>query len=278
MNSINNKDNIITQTGFTLVELVVVITVLGIIMAGTAVYITRSAESFNDQARREKLATVARLAIERITREIRNALPNSLRINSNAGTHCVEFFPIDRASAYLDIPNTAANISFTSAPFSAPSSGNRHVVIYPYSASVLYNEAFQEANGLDNIGPYANYNASGSNPGTGEVQLQSSHRFNFTSPQRRFFLVTDPVSFCIIGDQLLRYSNYAIQVAQPTPPANGVLLAQHLQLTDGASAVTPFNYDPGNPQRHAVLAMDFRFMQDNEWLRLSHEVQLRNVP
>jgi MSHA biogenesis protein MshO len=249
-----------------MIELIVVITVLGII-----------AQAYTDSVRRDELTALARAATERVVRELRNAAPNSVRVGSvtSAGitTHCLEFMPIRRASAYLDLPLTAPDVSFAGVPFSDPGTGTLRVVVYPYATTPLY------AGG--NPGQVANYDKVNSNPGGGEVYLDPPHQFNFNSTRKRFFIVTDPVSFCIDSgsNQLKRYSDYGITNPQSVPPPLGAaLLAENVFLVDGGVTITPFRYDPGDLSRAGVVSLDFRFMQDGEWVRLRQEVQIRNVP
>ena len=260
------------QSGFTLVEMIVVIVVLGLISAGTAIYIVRSMEAYSDTVRRDQLTSTARIAVEKITRELRNALPNSIRINNSAGTHCIEFLPIQTGSTYASAPITAANVSFNSVAFDTPDTP-AYVALYPSSTQLLYNK--------NNPGPLADYNAGSSDPANGVVYLGASHRFSLGSPRQRFYVTGAPVSYCLEPDgDLLRYQGYSINSAQPTPPpaANGALVADKLQLSDGGNAVIPFRYDNGSLQRNAVITLDFRVMDEGEWVRLLHEVQIRNVP
>ncbi len=260
------------QSGFTLVELVVVIVVLGAISAGTAVYIVRSMEAYSDTVRRDQLTSTARVAVEKITRELRNALPNSIRVDNSGGTQCIEFFPVDSASSYQSIPTTAANISFAGVAYVPPQQSPVHVAVYPYVTQSLYDN--------NNPGPLTDYDTGNSDPANGIVQFTGNHRFTHQSPRKRFFLTGPPVSYCLATDgNLRRYQSYSINSSQPVPPAGGGdLLAENLQLNDGGTAVTPFRYDPGSLQRNGVVTLDLRVRQDNEWVRLLHEVQIRNVP
>jgi MSHA biogenesis protein MshO len=251
--------------GFSLVELVVVITVLAIITAGTATYITNSVRAYDATARRAQLATLGRLAVERVARELRSAVPTSVRIQND----CVEFFPAKAGSAYFTLPTEVAANSFTASAFTVPSGGPYYVAVYPLDRTALYAQS--------NPGPLAGFSAASGSP-TATVTLSSTHRFSRHAPQRRFFLMGEPVSFCISGNALYRYSGYGIDAAQNAPPASGgSLLAEHIQTNDHGTSVTPFTFNPGNLRRNAVVELDFRFMQDNEWVRLQHEVQIRNV-
>lgn len=260
------------QPGFTLVELIVVIVVLGAITAGTATYIVRSMEAYSDTVRRDQLTSGARIAVEKMTRELRNALPNSVRVDNDSGTtHCIEFFPVESGSSYESVPRTAANISFAAIAYAAPQTP-AYVAVYPHATQPLYTN--------NNPGPLAGYDPDNSEPANGVVYLDNNHRFTHDSPRKRFFLAGEPVSYCVSSDgKLQRYRGYGINSNQDVPPGvTGALLAENIQLTDGGNAVTPFTYTAGSLQRNAVVTLDLRFMEDGEWVRLLHEVQIRNVP
>lgn len=259
------------QSGFTLVELIVVIVVLGAITAGTALYVVRSMEAYSDTVRRDQLTSGARIAVEKMTRELRNALPNSVRVDSSGGRHCIEFFPVESGSSYDSVPRTAANISFAAIAY-APPQTPAYVAVYPHATQPLYTH--------NNPGPLADYDPANSDPDNGEVYLTPSHRFTHDSPRKRFYLTGEPVSYCVSPDgNLQRYREYGINSNQPVPPGvTGALLAENIQLSDGGNAVTPFAYTTGSLQRNAVVTLDLRFMEDGEWVRLLHEVQIRNVP
>jgi len=247
--------------GFSLIELIVVILILGIIGAGTAIYIVRGMQAYTDTVRRDRLTAMARAATERVVRELRNALPNSIRITTDSAggvtTACIEFVPVERASAYRDALAPRGSITrFDAVPFDPPLAGTR------------------------NPGPVAGFDAA-SNTLAGEVRLSAAHRFAHDSPQRRFFIATDPVSFCIDDGtgQLNRYGGYGFTAAASAPPtATPALLGEHLQLIDGGTAVVPFAWDPGSLTRAGIVTLDFRFMEEGEWVRLRQEVQIRNAP
>lgn len=254
-----------TQRGFNLIELIIVIVVLGTLMAGTAAYITNSMIAYNDVARRDQLTTQGRITIEKVSRALRSALPNSIRVQNN----CIEFLPIIGSSVYTSLPTDAPASSFNAIDFNLNSAiGTRYVIVYPYNLNAVY------AGGSP--GPRATYSSKSGSPAT-TVTLSGNHQFSQHAPQRRFYVTDAPTSYCIEGNNLNRYRGYNISAAQATPPsATAELVAQDLQLND-SGPVTPFSYTPGTLRRNAIVAMDFRFLIGNEWIRLYHEVQVRNV-
>jgi MSHA biogenesis protein MshO len=72
--------------GFTLVEAVMVIAIIGIIGGIVAVFIRAPILSYRDMVDRAELTDQADLALRRMARDIRLALPNSVRVNST-GDH-----------------------------------------------------------------------------------------------------------------------------------------------------------------------------------------------
>ena len=69
--------------GFTLVEMVIVIVITGIIGAMVAVFIRVPVQGYIDTTARAALADTADTAARRLTRDVRLALPNSVRVSAN---------------------------------------------------------------------------------------------------------------------------------------------------------------------------------------------------
>ena len=70
--------------GFSLVELIVVIVITGIIASVVGLFITGPIQGFLDLSRRAGLVDGAQLALTRMGRDLRAALPNSVRISGDA--------------------------------------------------------------------------------------------------------------------------------------------------------------------------------------------------
>ncbi|MGL4478103.1 MAG: PilW family protein, partial [Aeromonas veronii] len=65
------------NSGFTLVELVMVILLLGIMATFTSQFIGIGTQIYGDASSREQLMSDARFAMERLNRELRDAVPGS---------------------------------------------------------------------------------------------------------------------------------------------------------------------------------------------------------
>jgi len=79
------------QVGFTLVEMIMVIVISAILAVGVTRFMGQTVQSYADTGNRQQLATIGWIASERLSRELRTALPNSIRVN--AIQSCIEFIP-----------------------------------------------------------------------------------------------------------------------------------------------------------------------------------------
>ena len=260
------------MAGYNLIELVIVITILGVIGVGLFSIYTTSIRGYVEASQRAEMTNSARLALERISREVRNALPSSVRASTDG--NCLEFRPVQLGTSYIEIPTTAPANTLKAAAFTVPA-GSWSLSIMPMltsdgSNSDMYGPAPLATVGISSIGaPDAN--------NVVDVGLSRSIQFPRTSPTRRLFVVGNPISFCVGNDgNLRRYNGYASTVVQPNPPAGGVLLAQRLLSGDASDPV--FRYSAGSSENNAVLGIQLRLRADSDTLRYAHEVLIRNVP
>jgi MSHA biogenesis protein MshO len=260
------------QQGFTIVELVAVIVVLGVMAVSATQFIRQGVAVYVDTVRRDNLQQQSRFAIERLSRELANALPGSVRINGNATTQCIEFVPIVAATTYLNtITSVGAINSLEVVDVGYAFSNSHSLAIYTLDNARVYGAA---SNVIALTG-----DAAGAVANTRSLSF-SSRSFNEESPSRRAYIVSAPVSFCVEDNSLTRHVGYGFNVTQPLLPGNSVPIAEHLRIDDnGPYAV--FDYIPDSLQRAAIINMDFRFFdssESDEWLRFLREVSLRNTP
>lgn len=93
------KPDLRGQKGFTLVEMIVVIVITGIIAGIVAIFIQAPVQGYFDSARRAELTDIADTAVRRLARDVRMAVPNSVR-QSNCTMPCVEFIPTKDGGRY----------------------------------------------------------------------------------------------------------------------------------------------------------------------------------
>ncbi|MDP2560724.1 prepilin-type N-terminal cleavage/methylation domain-containing protein [Psychrobium sp. 1_MG-2023] len=258
------------QRGFSLIELIIVIIVLAIVGVGTTSFVRFGFEVYQDTAGRDRQISDSRFLIERLTRELRSALPNSVRV-SNDGK-CVEFMPIVASSSYVDIPVapeaasdqvTVVNSQIT-ATWPSPK-----IIVYPLRAADIYSSSSGTSGKIFDI---KSIPTSTDNVIT--LTLENSVRFLKESPTERYFIVEEPVSYCQVNNErVMRYQGYSPAVAQPVPPSvTGVLMAK------GQSNVTPFTLLDATLVRNAVVQLNFEFSYEDEVLELYNEVHVVNVP
>jgi MSHA biogenesis protein MshO len=255
--------------GFTLVELVVVIAVMGILSIGAVAFITDASDGYASTVRRTELGSTMRLAAERMTRELRNALPNSVRVSGN----CIEFVPTEGGSSYLNLPVSIAATGFDVVAPIDPSMNGARIAVFPDSPGAVY--ALTEP-GV--VSPPANFAPPDAN-NVVRVTLTAGHRFPVESPERRFYLLRAPVSYCLDQNRLWRYQNYGFVPAQPNVAALPTTMPGRSLIGEDLSAsAPPFTFAGATLARNAEVGIDLEFRDGADALRIHHVVQLRNVP
>ena len=257
--------------GFTLIEMITVIVLLGVVSVGIGSFIRIGSQAYVDVTARDELIGGARFAVERLNRELRAALPNSARVTSSGSTQCLEFIPSLASTIYQDIPVLPEDEVNS---FNVIAFGNDDgrvgagigAVVYPVNHDDLY------------TGTDRNFTISGLTPLGGnivQVNFDGPVRYAEDSPTSRIFFVDEPVSYCIVDTELRRFDGgYSKTNTVPTDPAtDGVLMAENL-----LSGSAPFTVDEASHLRNAIIRAQFTFERDGERITFNNEVQVVNVP
>ena len=81
------------QNGFTLIELIMVIVITGILAGIVAIFIKTPVDQYLAIARRAAITDIADTAMRRMGRDIRTAVPNSVRLMTSSTSTYLEFLP-----------------------------------------------------------------------------------------------------------------------------------------------------------------------------------------
>ncbi len=288
--------------GFTLVEAIVVIVVLGILSAIVAAFIRMPVKGYADSVGRAEVTDQADLALRRIARDLRLALPNSIRVSADRSA--IEFIETKTGGRYLSADDgidgalpldfVNASSSFTVlgalASFARAAPGD-YVVVNNLGEGMKPSDAWQYGQADSNI---ARITALAQQPVAAIDPSQPSYvvtleRNPFAaqstpmpSPTQRFQVASGPVSYyCAAAADgsltLWRAWGYAITPLQGVPPAG----AQKAPLATRLASCAIFDYGSAATRRSALVLLTLALKARNEAdpaIRLVSQVHVDNTP
>jgi MSHA biogenesis protein MshO len=286
-----------SSRGFTLLEMVMAIVILGIIGATIGMFIVPAVNAHQAMERRAELVDSAEIALRRMARDIRLALPNSLAITSNAAGFTIELVPtvdggrycngepdcndslsIGAADNVFDILGCFHNSAFTASP------GSGYRLVVGDSTGAVYS-------GSNVITPSGTTISLSIWPGTGatptvcgsasavatpnsynrhRVTLSAAHAFPSTSPRQRVYVVKTAVAYVcnMAAGTLTRYDGYAIGSA----PSGAALVTNKVATVNGCSVTST----TGNVQAKGLITLKLALANAGETVSLMEQVQLDN--
>ncbi|MCS6160231.1 PilW family protein [Shewanella baltica] len=282
MGSLTAKRMQASTRGFTLVEMVTVILILGILVVGVSSFIIFGTRIFVESSSVDQVLSQSRFAVERMTRELRSALPNSVRVNTDSLTYqCIEFVPIETSTTYLTMPIIPAAAASTGIVILDNTASairvNQFAWVYPLVDADVYSSARQKRAQVKTI-------AISGNQVT--LTFTAPTRFAEASPRQRIYFGSSPVSYCFekgaSGNdlQIVRYAGYNFNTVQPNPAnmGTGVLMAQSVANRLDNSNDLPLILTPSSLVNNAMVHLQPRFNVNGETFQYRHQVQVINVP
>lgn len=269
--------------GFTLVEAIMAITILGILGGMVAVFIRAPIQAYLDSSDRATLTDAADAAVRRISRDVQSALPNSFRKPADGSAKCFEFLPVVAGGRYRvekDSGNDSNDdiLRFTGNDSSFDVLGHRGLTTSLGSGhlAVVYNL------GIPGADAYAGDNTKTISavtlPATGGAVANiatSNTKFPFESPGRRFQVIPNTsVAYSCSGTSLYRSTQAISPTKLATCPTSGALLVANVDC-----ATSKFEFEPAVTQRNGVLTISLQLNgTGGESVRLYNQVSVSNVP
>ncbi|MBI5617856.1 MAG: type II secretion system protein [Gammaproteobacteria bacterium] len=289
--------------GFTLVELIAVMVLSAILALVVWRNISAPIRSFVDLQRRAELVDAGDTALSRMNRELKLALPNSVRVAAD-GT-AIEFLRTVTGGRYraqaapsgggpiLDFTTSSGSFQvlggLPNGETVRSGGGGRAACLAGSVDCVVVFNTGQPADCTGGaVGSRTNAWCGDNVAGLSSIDLatgtlgfdraDAGTPLPFPSAEQRFHVVDTPVSYVCDGGVLTRHANYPIPAAMSVPPAGGTSarLAGHLESCE-------FTYVAGTATRAALVTIRLRLSDqtpegETETVTLFGQTHVPNVP
>jgi MSHA biogenesis protein MshO len=283
------------MAGFTLIEGVIVITLISVLAAVAGLFIVQPFSAARDISRRAELTDAAETALDRMTREIRLAVPNSVRLadtDSDGDENALEFLRSSTGGRYrrLHAPGgggetldpTLASDTFdvlggiNTTPYDSVDDGGAgrncaDRATPENDCLVISNTATAgfDAYDKDNVAAITNVDTGND---TMTFDADAAPAFPAHSSNQRFQVLDTVVSYICQNSRIDRFFDYGLESSQPKSPGGTPdLLASDVMACN-------FAYDSGAGQRHGLVTIDITIQRGGETVRLIDQAHVVNVP
>lgn len=241
-------------TGFTLIELILTVVVVGIVALAAGNTLQLGFQSYNDSIDRQDNQMQAKFVIEKLSRELRHAVPNSVEVSSSQ--ECVSFIPVEASAFYLALP------LFNEKQIDTVLLSNHIGVIAGLNLTI--NPSNQNDLMTVNGSRYVTIDSISVSGGVSTLAFSTINNPAFISSSvsgRAFIYKPETITYCISNGKVeRRIQNVTIQ------------LADH--INNGR-----FVFEAASVHRNSMLRMVLVFESGiGETTEYQHDVQVINVP
>lgn len=271
------------QAAFTLVELVMVIALAGVIAVMISTVMSRPLQGFVDQSRRAELVDLASTALNRMTRDIRLAVPNTVRVAGSARLELLRSPGGGRYRASLvegvrrNPPACAADPCVVEAL--GPMIGVEDwdelnwMVIYNIGGAASGDNSWPPLNGgMSVISPQVSISYAAGNLSLSGGGIES-FQFKYASPQHRFFLADRVVGYQCSGGRIVRGEFESLELPGAYDYSGAIPVVDHVDCANSG-----FTYSPGTTIRSGLVTVRLTLSQDGETITLLQQVHVDNAP